>query len=221
VNERDEMASGPTEGSKRIGSSASELVSSANRTLDKHNVAQRATPPSQPPSIPDYELLRRIGGGSYGEVWLARSATAVLRAVKIVRRHTFEDNRPFQREMDAIDAFQNASTFGGEDNEKVTQMFNELRHAFRENGEPGYWLKRLEQAEAELSPEKQPYAFAKLHARLGDNDRALALLRNAWQVKDTGLVSLISDQCWDDLRDDDQFKELLKKLGYRTDWPIK
>ena len=25
-----------------------------------------------PPAIPDYTVLRRIGGGAYGEVWLAR-----------------------------------------------------------------------------------------------------------------------------------------------------
>jgi hypothetical protein len=30
---------------------------------------------TQPPRVPDHELLRRIGRGSYGEVWLARSAT--------------------------------------------------------------------------------------------------------------------------------------------------
>ena len=36
------------------------------------------------PTVPDYELLRRIGGGAYGEVWLARSkATGALRAAKI------------------------------------------------------------------------------------------------------------------------------------------
>src|ERR1017187_9228300 len=27
------------------------------------------------PSVPDYELLRRIGRGAYGDVWLARSKT--------------------------------------------------------------------------------------------------------------------------------------------------
>lgn len=34
---------------------------------------QPSTPDSRPPSIPDHELLRCIGRGSYGEVWLARN----------------------------------------------------------------------------------------------------------------------------------------------------
>jgi len=33
------------------------------------------------PTVPDYMLMRQIGGGEYGEVWLARSnATGVLLA---------------------------------------------------------------------------------------------------------------------------------------------
>ena len=62
------------------------------------------------PIVPDYELLRRIGGGAYGDVWLARSqATGALRAAKIVWRRTFEDDRPFRREFEGIQRFEQIS----------------------------------------------------------------------------------------------------------------
>ncbi|MFO1497569.1 MAG: protein kinase [Verrucomicrobiota bacterium] len=54
-------------------------------------------------------MLGRIGGGAYGEVWMARGATGVLRAVKIVWRRTFEDDRPFQREFEGIQRFEQVS----------------------------------------------------------------------------------------------------------------
>src|SRR5689334_14495454 len=62
------------------------------------------------PSVPDYELLQRMAAGAYGEVWLARSkATGILRAAKIVWRHTFEEERPFQREFEGIQSFERIS----------------------------------------------------------------------------------------------------------------
>ena len=42
-----------------------------------------------PRMVPDHELLRCIGCGSYGEVWLARNVVGTLRAVKVVYRKAF------------------------------------------------------------------------------------------------------------------------------------
>jgi len=59
-----------------------------------------------PVPIPDHQLLRRIGRGSYGEVWLARNMMGMYRAVKVVYRKWFEDGRPFERELSGIRKFE-------------------------------------------------------------------------------------------------------------------
>lgn len=56
--------------------------------------------------IPDHEVLRKIGGGAYGEVWLARGVTGAMRAVKIVYREDFSDERTFEREFEGILRFE-------------------------------------------------------------------------------------------------------------------
>ena len=68
-----------------------------------------AIPDSSPnacPAIPDHQLIRRIGGGSYGDVWLARNVMGTYRAVKIVYRKTFANERPFEREFRGIQKFE-------------------------------------------------------------------------------------------------------------------
>ncbi|MBC8243504.1 MAG: serine/threonine protein kinase [Verrucomicrobia bacterium] len=54
------------------------------------------------PEVPDHRLLRVIRRGSYGEVWLARCALDQARAVKVVRRAFFDDDRPYDREWEGI-----------------------------------------------------------------------------------------------------------------------
>src|SRR6266446_3327774 len=58
------------------------------------------------PQVPDHKMVRRIGGGSYGEVWLARSVMGTYRAVKIVYRDSFDTERPFLREFNTITKFE-------------------------------------------------------------------------------------------------------------------
>lgn len=54
------------------------------------------------PVITDHEVFRKIGEGSYGEVWLARAVTGTMRAVKVVYREDFDDEVGFEREFEGI-----------------------------------------------------------------------------------------------------------------------
>src|SRR6266852_11075 len=64
---------------------------------------------SQPPAIPDHELVRCIGQGSYGEVWLARNVLGEYRAVKIVYRDSFDQDKPYEREFEGLKKFEPVS----------------------------------------------------------------------------------------------------------------
>ena len=68
-----------------------------------------AKQPRDVPVIPDLELLRCIGRGSYGEVWLARNILATYRAVKIVNRKAFRDEEAFEREFLGLQRFEPVS----------------------------------------------------------------------------------------------------------------
>ena len=66
-------------------------------------------PSEPPPVIPDHELIRCVGRGSYGEVWLARNIIGTFRAVKIIRRANFDNDRPYEREFSGIQKFEPVS----------------------------------------------------------------------------------------------------------------
>ncbi len=67
--------------------------------------AEPARSEDGPPPIPDYELIRMIGQGSYGDVWLARGVTGIYRAVKVVWRARFKDAQPYEREFRGLKEF--------------------------------------------------------------------------------------------------------------------
>ena len=58
------------------------------------------------PSIADHQLLRCIGSGSYGKVWIARNVIGTYRAIKVIHRKTFREERPFEREFNGMKKFE-------------------------------------------------------------------------------------------------------------------
>jgi Protein kinase domain len=64
---------------------------------------------SQPPVQLDYELLRMVGRGSYGTVWLVRDRAGQYCACKVVYREQFDDLHPYEREYAGIRRFEPVS----------------------------------------------------------------------------------------------------------------
>lgn len=90
------------------------------------------------PSIPDHELVRRIGGGSYGDVWLARTAIGTWRAVKVVFRDRFAEARPYEREFRGIQMFEPLS--------RSNEAFMDILHIGRDDS-LGYFYAVMELAD--------------------------------------------------------------------------
>ena len=63
----------------------------------------KASFPDIPPNIPDFDLIRPIGRGGFGQVWLATNRTSVaLRAVKVILLRRSDGLDAAGREMTSI-----------------------------------------------------------------------------------------------------------------------
>ncbi len=102
------------------------------------------------PVIPDHELVRRIGGGSYGDVWLARTTVGTWRAVKVVFRDRFLDARPYEREFHGIQKFEPLS--------RGNEAFVDILQIGR-NDADGYFYYVMELADAAPGAEVQSSKF--------------------------------------------------------------
>lgn len=67
--------------------------------------AAAATNPHAGPNVADHALVRQVGKGGYGEVWLARNAIGLHHVVKMVHRRDFSDDGPYEREFRGIQKF--------------------------------------------------------------------------------------------------------------------
>lgn len=136
-------------------------------TLDSSSHAKKShgrQPHSSPPNIPDHALLRVIGEGSYGEVWLARNILGQFRAAKVIYRRKFEKDRPFEREFEGIKQFEPLS--------RTHDSQVDILHVGR-NDQEGYFYYVMELAD-DANPENQDwesYAPRTLRKELKKRDR--------------------------------------------------
>jgi WD40 repeat protein len=119
---------------------------------DENATLCEAVPGSAPGEIqiPAHRLLRPIGQGSYGTVWLAINSIGTYRAIKTVYRHHFEEEHPYEREYEGIKNFEPIS--------RTHEGFVDILQVER-NDEGGYFYYVMELADdlargQEIVPEK-------------------------------------------------------------------
>jgi hypothetical protein len=122
--------------------SGSDTASDQMRAALEQQLASAGRPDAvdNPPSVPDHTLLHRIGRGAYGEVWLARNALGTLRAVKMVYRSHFEEDRPYEREFKGVVSYEPVS--------RTHEGLVQVLHVGR-NDEAGCFYYVMEAADAE------------------------------------------------------------------------
>jgi serine/threonine protein kinase len=99
-------------------------------------------------------MIRVIGGGSYGEVWLAKNALGNYHAVKVVRRNKFKNEKPFEREFEGLKKFTPIS--------REHPSFVHILHVGL-NPKLGYFYYIMELADNEnQASQKTPDAYAPL-----------------------------------------------------------
>jgi len=89
---------------------ARQAIVSAAQPVDSEPETKLAEVPAQTvvqgqPEIPDHTLIRCIGEGAYGQVWVARNAVGLFHAVKVVYRSRFSVAGPYDRALRGIEKF--------------------------------------------------------------------------------------------------------------------
>lgn len=118
------------------------------------------------------------------------------------------------RYAEAVDAQQEAWLMAGDEPDAVEQRTDALRAALEGSGPPGFWRQQLELEKAASGERDRPVRVAQLYARLGERERAFALLERAYAARLFAMLFLNVDPAWDVVRDDPRFQDLLVRIGF-------
>jgi tetratricopeptide (TPR) repeat protein len=106
-------------------------------------------------------------------------------------------------------------------NKKNPEEFQELKNAYEKGGWEGFQRASIENnfKERKTRLEKDPTAYIRSrdiafdYANLRDRKKTLKYLNKAFEERDYWLIFLKVEYKFDFVRDDPQFKELIKKVG--------
>jgi TolB-like protein/Tfp pilus assembly protein PilF len=117
-----------------------------------------------------------------------------------------------RRYRSAIDAFQKCSLLRGPHN-----AVSSLGYAFAIMGEKEKAQNTLKELRRALKNSyTPPYAFAAIHAGLGEYDAAFECLDQSCKAHDVGLIWLKWDPQFDNLRSDPRFQDVLTTIGLQV-----
>ena len=112
----------------------------------------------------------------------------------------------------ALDEHETNTLMLGYDPEKTRDWYKKMRSELKAKGPRGWW-----QAQADgdrNNPYFDPWWTARYCARLGRTNEVFSLLNWAYTNHEDDLTSLLTDDCWDSVRGDARFQELVKKMGF-------
>lgn len=101
---------------------------------------------------------------------------------------------------------------------KINELFNHtqtvilMRESFAKGGWQGFLRAMTKQQQSPLPP----YIIATFYVELGENDKALAILNQMYEDRNSDLVMLKVDPRFDPLRGDPRFQDLLRRVGSMT-----
>jgi serine/threonine-protein kinase len=127
----------------------------------------------------------------------------------------YENKKLFE---DAITEHQKHFLLNGTTSDFVEKETAEWREAFKRNGENGYWRKHiqiLERIRAEKRNPSPPISeIASMYVRIGENDKALSLMEEAFQEREVELLRMRAFPAGASIRSDPRFIELERRIGF-------
>ena len=121
---------------------------------------------------------------------------------------------------EAIEEETKARLLAGEDEKSVLQKEAALRRAWNVAGAPGYWKQVFDFAQLPDNPPEaynSPFGMAVLYAHLGEQQKALSSLEDAFEQRSLSLTELAIEPALDSIRNRPRFQTLLHRMNLKRD----